>query len=718
MIVKRQGLSRRRFLQVVAGTGGALVLGVHLPRPAHAESERPDANRPNTDPNVFITLTPDNRVEVMIKHLEMGQGAFTGLAMLVGEELDAAWDQLVAKPAPGDPTKFNHTQWGPMQGTGGSTGLSSSYLQMRQVGAAMRQMLLAAAAKRWGVKADTLRTEQGQVINGNERLSYGELAEAARAEPVPNPDGLTLKNPDQFIYIGKPMPRLDKGKTDGSAIYTQDINLPGMLTAVVIHPPRFGAKVTGFNANGADKADGVEGIVTFSNGVAVVAKDFWTAQSAAKQVKVSWDESNAERLSTSAMWETLKGLTNQPGLIAEQKGDASTAFIEAAHTVEMDFATPFLPHATMEPMNCVARVDKDGCELWSGFQMPTGDQMGAARILGIKPEQVKANVLIAGSSFGRRANPAWDYGLECVDIARQFPGKPVKVVWTREVDTRAGWYRPAYYQRVKAAVDGEGKLLAWQQHIAGKSVVSGTPFESALVHNGIDHTSIEGATDLPYAFPNTDFRVHNHNHGVPVQWWRAVGHNHTALAKEVTMDALARKAGQDPVQFRLQQGTNPRYNAVLKTAAEKAGWGKEMGANRGMGVAVQFLFESYVALVAEVTMEGDEVKVDKITCVVDCGLAVDPDIVAAQMEGGIGFGLGQVLFSTLSIEDGKVKQSNFQNHKVARMRDMPEVEVHIMPSAEPPTGVGEPATAVVAPAVVNAVAAATGKYRTHLPLMG
>ncbi|MBY6187318.1 xanthine dehydrogenase family protein molybdopterin-binding subunit [Marinobacter hydrocarbonoclasticus] len=717
MIVNRTGLTRRRFLQVLGGTGGALVLGVHLPRRALAEESAP-APTPNWDPNVFVTLTPDNKVEVMIKHLEMGQGAFTGLAMLVAEELDAAWAQLVAKPAPGDASKYNHTLWGPMQGTGGSTGLSSSYLQMRQVGAAMRQMVLMAAAARWGVQADELRTEQGQVFNGTQRLSYGELAEAARQQPIPDTASLKLKDPKDFIYIGKSQPRLDTGKTNGSAIYTQDLQLPDMLTAVVIHPPRFGAKVKSVDAAGADKLPGVAGIVTFMNGVAIAADSFWQAQSAMKKVKVEWDETAAERLSTEPMWDELKALTEQPGLIAEQKGDASKALASAATTVALDFSTPFLPHAAMEPMNCVARVDKDRCEMWSGFQMPTGDQMGAAKMLGLKPEQVKVNVLIAGSSFGRRANPAWDYGLECVDIARQFPERPVKVVWTREVDTRAGWYRPAYYQRTRAAVDDDGKLLAWEQHIAGKSVVSGTPFESALVHNGIDHTSIEGATNLPYNVANTDFRVHNQSHGVPVQWWRAVGHNHTALAKEVTIDALARKAGKDPVQFRLEHGNNPRYNAVLKMAAEKAGWGKDLGANRGMGVAVQFLFDSYVALVAEVTTEGDEVRVDRITCVVDCGLAVDPDIVEAQMEGGIGFGLGQVLFSTLTLEDGKVKQSNFHNHKVARMRDMPEVSVHIMPSAEPPTGVGEPATGVVAPAVVNAVAAATGQYRTHLPLMG
>lgn len=717
MLRKQVGLTRRRFLQVMGGAGGALVMGVQLPRSVHAEAAA-DTPVQNWDPNVFITLTPDNRVEVMIKHLEMGQGAFTGLAMLVAEELDAAWDQLVAKPAPGDASKYNHLLWGAMQGTGGSTGLSSSYLQMRQVGAAMRQMLLGAAAEQWGVDKATLRTEQGAVIHGDQRLTYGQLAEAARAQPIPETATLALKDPKAFIYIGKPQRRLDLGKTNGQAIYTLDMQMPGMLTAVVIHPPRFGATLKSFDANGADKQPGVAGVVPFINGVAVVADRFWQAQSALKAVAVEWDESQAERLSTQAMWQELKAMTEQPGLIAEQNGDAATAMASAAHTVELDFATPFLPHATMEPMNCIARVDKDACELWSGFQMPTGDQMGAAKMLGLAPEQVKVNVLMAGSSFGRRANPAWDYGMECVDIARQFPGRPVKVVWTREVDTRAGWYRPAYYQRVKAGLNDKGELVAWQQRIAGKSVLSGTPFEAFGVHNGVDHTSVEGATNLPYKVANTDFRVHNHQHGVPVQWWRAVGHNHTALAKEVTIDALARKAGQDPVQFRLRHGTNPRYNAVLKMAAEKAGWGQDPGPNRGMGVAVQFLFESYVALVAEVTVKGKNVTVDKITCVVDCGLAVDPDIVAAQMEGGIGFGLGQVLFSTLIIEDGVVQESNFHNHKVARMRDMPEVAVHIMPSAEPPTGVGEPATGVVAPAVVNAVAAATGEYRTHLPLMG
>ncbi|MBY5993190.1 xanthine dehydrogenase family protein molybdopterin-binding subunit [Ferrimonas balearica] len=716
MMFKRTGMTRRRFLQVVGGTGGALVLGVQLPGRAQAE-EAPSGQAQNWDPNVFVTLTPENKVEVMIKHLEMGQGAFTGLAMLVAEELDAAWDQLVARPAPGNASKYNNLLWGPMQGTGGSTGLSSSYLQMRQVGAAMRQMVLGAAAARWGVEASALRTEQGQVINGSERLSYGDLAEAAKAQPIPQTASLKLKDPKEFLYIGKPQRRLDLGKTDGTAIYTQDLQLPNMLTALVIHPPRFGATVKSVKANGADQLPGVAGVVTFMNGVAVAADTFWQAKSALDQVKVEWDESGAERLSTATLFEDLQALAKAPGLVAEQKGDAGQAMGAAAQTVELEFETPFLPHAAMEPMNCVAQVDKDRCELWSGFQMPTGDQAGAAKLLGLQPEQVKVNVLLAGSSFGRRANPAWDYGMECVDIARQFPGRPVKVVWTREVDTRAGWYRPAYYNKVKAGVDGNGKLVAWQQQIAGKSVLKGTPFEPFMVHDGVDHTSIEGATDLPYAVANTDIRLHNQDHGVPVQWWRAVGHNHTALAKEVTIDALARKAGKDPVQFRLDHGTNPRYNAVLKLAAEKAGWGKSLGPNRGMGVAVQFLFESYVALVAEVTMEGDEFKVDKITCAVDCGLAVDPDIVTAQMEGGIGFGLGQVLFSRLDLEDGKVRQSNFHNHKVARMRDMPEVVVHIMPSAEPPTGVGEPSTAVVAPAVVNAIAAATGEYRTRLPLM-
>ncbi|SHI04645.1 xanthine dehydrogenase family protein molybdopterin-binding subunit [Ferrimonas marina] len=715
MMFRRTGLSRRRFLQVMGGTGGALVLGLQLPL---ARAETPSGEQPqNWDPNAFITLYPDNRVEILIKHLEMGQGAFTGLAMLVAEELDAAWDQLEAKPAPGNAALYNNLMWGPMQGTGGSTGLSSSYLQMRQVGAAMRQMLLAAAAARWGVSASSLRTEQGRIYNGEQSLSYGELAEAAQSQAIPETASLALKDTKDFIYIGKPQRRLDLGKTTGAAVYTMDLQLPEMLTALVIHPPRFGAKVKEVDSEKAKSMPGVAGVVTFFNGVAVVADSFWQAKKALDQVKVSWDEAEAERLDTDAMFAELKGLTQQQGLIAEQKGDSDKAMASAAKTVELEFTTPFLCHATMEPMNCVARVDKDGCELWSGFQMPTVEQMGAAQMLGLKPEQVKVNVLIAGSSFGRRANPVGDYGMECVDIARQFPGRPVKMIRTREVDTRAGWYRPAYYNRVKAGVDSEGKVVAWQQHIAGKRVTEGTPFAEFMIHDGIDHTSIEGAVDLPYAIANTNILVHNHSHKVPVLWWRAVGHNHTALAKEVTMDALARTAGQDAVAFRLAHGTNPRYDAVLNLAAEKAGWGKDLGPNRGMGVAVHFSFESYVALVAEVSVDGNEVRVDKVTCAVDCGLAVDPDVVAAQMEGGIGFGLGQVLFSKLELADGKVKQGNFNNHKVARMRDMPEIAVHIMPSTEPPTGVGEPATGVIAPAVVNAIADATGEYRTQMPLM-
>jgi len=733
---KIENASRRRFLEQGLALGAGLTLGLYLPVHGKDFKAGPgmaggmaggtDAAGARWEPNAFVRIGSDDIVTVIVKHLEMGQGTYTGLPTLVAEELDARWEQVRAEGAPADAGRYNNLFWGPTQGTGGSTAIANSFEQMRKAGAAARAMLVAAAALRWQVPAGEIEVHEGVVSHPKGmQATFGELAVEAAALEVPAE--VSLKDPSRFRLIGNPSIRRKDGagKIDGSARFTQDVRLPGMLTAVVAHPPLFGARVRAFDPAAARGVAGVAQVVEIPSGVAVLARDFWSAKTGRDLVaqSIEWDESQAFKLGSEEILAQYRELLGTPGLVARKEGDAEQALAQATKVIAGEFAVPFLAHAAMEPLNCVIAPDGDGVRVINGEQFQTIDQAAVAGVLGLDPTQVRIDMLFAGGSFGRRANPKSDYVVEAAEIFKAAGGKvPVKLQWTREDDTRAGWYRPLYVHRLRAGLDGDGKPVAWEHRIVGQSIMNGTPFASMLIVDGVDETSVEGAKNLPYRIPNLLIDLHSPELGVPVQWWRSVGSSHTAFAVECMIDELAAAAGQDPVAFRMALlADHPRHRGVLALAAEKAGWGEPLppagpDEKRGRGVAVHESFDSFVAQVVDVTVRGKAFSVDRVVIAVDCGIAVNPDLIEAQMEGGMGFGLSAALVSRLVLTEGRVEQSNFHDYQVLRMAQMPQVEVHIVPSAEGPTGVGEPATPVIAPAVANALAAATGQRLRTLPL--
>ncbi len=712
--------SRWRFLKGAAG----LTLAIYFPW-SFAQDAQKQAASATFEPNAFLRIGEDDSVTVIAKHLEMGQGTYTGLATIVAEELDADWSQVRVQSAPADASRYNNLQWGPMQGTGGSSAIANSWEQLRQAGATARAMLVAAAAQRWQVPAESITVAEGVLRHppSGRQARFGELAGAAAEQAVP--EQVRLKEPSEFKLIGQRIARKDSPeKINGSAIYTQDIHLPDMLTAVVAHPPRFGALVASFDPAPALAIDGVVEVVEIPNGVAVLARDTWTAKRGRDALTVEWDERAAFRLSSAQAFERFRTLAETPGTVAREEGDSEAALGDAAHTLEAEYDFPYLAHAAMEPMNCVIRLDREGCEAWFGAQIQTYDQAMLAGLFGLEPEQVRIHTLYAGGSFGRRASKGADYILETAHIVKAIDGRaPVKLVWLREDDMQAGNYRPMFHHRLRAGLDSQGRLVAWQHRLVGQSVAAGSPFEGAI-QNGIDATSVEGAANLPYAIANMRVDLHTpEDIAVPVQWWRAVGSTHTAFSTECFIDELAQTAGQDPVTWRLAMlEAHPRHAGVLKLAAEKAGWDRPLepgkdGERRGRGVAVHEAFGSFVAQVAEVTVQNDgRYRVDRVVCAVDCGIVVNPDVVRAQTEGGVGFALSAAMSEAITFTDGKVDQSNFHDYSPLRIADMPEVEVHLVPSTAAPTGIGEPPVAPLAPAVVNALAAATGKRVRRLPI--
>ena len=710
--------SRRSFLKLVAGTGAGLTLGLNLPNASANvnQSEKLNDNG-QFEPNAFVQIDTQGKVHVMIKHLEMGQGSYTGLSTLVAEELDANWDDVVAHGAPASP-KYNNLLWG-AQGTGGSSGIANSFEQMRLAGATAKAMLVAAAAAQWQVPEKEITVSNGTISHKGSKRStgFGPLVEQAAKLPVPPANSVVLKQPSEFRYIGQKLSRKDVGKTDGSAIFTQDFKLPGMLTAVVAHAPRFGAKIKRFDATSAKKVNGVVDVVQIPSGIAVVAQSFWQAKKGRDQLKVDWDEQQALKLSSEELMQNYRELADKPGLPAKIVGNAEQALAELETVIEADFEFPYLAHAAMEPMNCVAQVDTKGCQIWNGEQVHTLDQVAVAKALGISVDKVVINTLLAGGGFGRRANPASDYVLEAVHIAKSQNGVPIKLVWTREDDTQAGYYRPMYYHKLAGGIDRDGNITAWQQRIVGQSIVTGTGFEF-LVKDGIDATSVEGASTLPYHIDNFAVELHTVKLPVTVQWWRSVGHTHTAFSTEVFIERLARAANKDSVALRMAMlKGHPRHQGVLKLATEKAMWGSDLPKNHALGISVHESFNTFVAQVAQVSLQPEgKFKIEKVFCAVDCGLAINPDIIKAQMEGGIGFGLSALLMSEITLDQGKVEQANFNNYQVLRINQMPEIEVHIVASNKAPTGVGEPGTPPIAAAVVNALETLTGQQFNRLPL--
>ena len=714
--------TRRSLLVGATVVGGALLVGCSIPDALSAGSKfKPGAFGP------FLKLAADGTVTVVSKHIEFGQGSHAGLAAIVAEELDADWSKVVVEQAPANAKLYGTPMMFGMQGTGGSSAINSSWTLLRTAGAAARAMLVEAAAKTWGVPASEITVSNGIVSHASGKQSgFGPLvAEAAKITP---PQAPKLKDPKTFALVGTDLVRRKDSavKSNGTALYTQDVVLPEMLTAMVAHAPRFGATVKSFDDAAARKVPGVVAVHKIPTGVAVVAQSTWAAKQGRDALKVEWDETKAEKRSSAQMLTAFKNLASgktpapeKNGWAAfESKGDAAKA---AAGSGALDIAYdfPYLAHATMEPMNCVAMVGKGPPRLVFGSQFPTLDQINTAKIATVLPGSVEIETLFAGGSFGRRANFASDYVSECVHIAKKVGGgRPVKLVWTREDDMRAGYFRPMVHHTVRVTTDAEGYPATWRHRIVSQSIMKGSPAGTPK----LDDSAIEGTKGSPYlkATPVVDAQLLIADTGVPVLWWRSVGATHTAYVMEHTIDQLAKRAGKDPVAYRralYQKAGAKRHIAVLDLAAEKAGWASPAQAGWTRGVAVHESFGSVVAQVAEVKMENGQPKVGRVVTAIDCGTAISPDQIAAQMEGGTCYGLSAAMYGAITLTDGVVDQGNFDTYRVLRNSEAPTVETHILPSTNPPTGVGEPGTPVIGPAVANAILALTGKPTLSQPFV-
>ena len=707
-------MSRRDFIKKSGILGGGLVVGVFLSQQGSL-SMGSTRSRKSFMPNAFIRMGVDDSVTIIVNKSEMGQGVYTSLPMLVAEELEVDWSKVRVEAAPVNPA-YNHTVW-KSQATGGSTSVWSEFDRLREAGATAREMLISAAAEIWKIHPSNCRAEKGFVIHDatKRRLSYGQLVEKAAQRKVP--ESISLKQPKDFKIIGRSMKRLDTlEKTNGKAIFGIDAKVPGMLTALVAHPPVFGGEVKHFNAEKTKAVPGVREVIQIESGVAVVADSFWSAQLGREALEIVWDEGPNANLSTPTLREQYANLCKTPGVIARKDGDPSEAFNRATKQISAEYEVPYLAHATMEPLNCVVDLRHDRCDIWTGTQSQTMDRDAAARVAGLKPEQVQIHTLFLGGGFGRRANPQSDFVVEAVRVAKAVK-KPIQLIWTREDDMRAGYYRPMWYDRIAAGLDSKGNPIAWRHTIVGQSILQGTPF-AQTGRDWIDETSVEGAKEVPYEVPNIVVDLHTTRIGVPVQWWRSVGHSHTAFVVESFIDELAYAARKDPYEFRRKLlAKHPRQRGVLELAAQKAGWGKPLPAGYGRGIAVHKSFESFIAQVAEVSVApSGELRVHRVVCSIDCGRAVNPETIAAQMESGIVFGLTAALYGVITLKNGRVEQSNFHDYRMLGIQEMPKVEVYIVQSEEKPGGVGEPGVPPIAPAVCNAIFAATGKRIRRLPI--
>jgi len=674
----------------------------------------------------FIKIAPDGVVTVISKHVEFGQGNHAGLAAIAVEELGADWSKVKVEQAPANAKVYVNRALG-VQGTGGSSAIANSWPQLRKAGAAARAMFVEAAARKWNAPAGEITVQDGVVAHagGGRQATFAELLpDAAKIAPPAEP---VLKDPRTFTLIGTDRVRRKdaQAKSDGSARFTQDVRLPDMLTAMVAHPPRFGAKVAAFDAAEARKIPGVVEVHQIPTGVAVVARDTWAAKQGRDALKVTWDESRAEKRGSDqilAGYRALSGGKAPPGKLEWQafdsRGDATAATGAGAFEATYDF--PFLAHATMEPMNCVAQVNGANTKLTFGSQIPTIDQLNTAKIVGALPGAIQIETLFAGGSFGRRANFQSDYVAECVHIAKKVgKGRPVKLVWTREDDMQAGYFRPIAHHAVRVVTDKDGYPTHWRHRLVTQSISKGSPMPA----KGPEETAIEGVMGSPYlkATPNVDAQVILPDSGVPVLWWRSVGATHTAFVMEHTIDQLAKRAAKDPVAYRrvlYAKAGADRHLGVLNLAAEKAGWGSPAPAGWTRGVAVHESFGSVVAQIAEVKLVNGEPRIGRVVTAIDCGTAVSPDQIAAQMEGGTCYGLSAALFGKVDLKDGVVQQTNFDTYRVLRNNEAPTVETYIVPSTNAPSGVGEPGTPVIGPAVANALLAmAGGRPTTALPFV-
>jgi isoquinoline 1-oxidoreductase subunit beta len=706
-------LSRRNFILASTAVVGGFVVGFS---PAMATTVPDFVTLPKADQPVqpYVRINADNTVTVISAHMDMGQGIYSTIATLVTEELGC--DYALVKVEGGAGEAYGNLRFGGgFQITGGSSGTLSSYVRYRQAGAAAREMLVAAAAKQWAVDPSTVRVENSRLISGEKSASFGELADAAASMPVP--PSVKLKDSAAWTMIGKEGHRRNDSieKVNGQQQFTIDVKFDGLLTAVPIHPPLFGATVKSFDATKAKAMKGVVDVVQHPRGLAVVAETMWTAIKARDLVTVEWDESKALKKSSAGIIAEYREALKKPApVVARNEGNVDDAFKSAAKVIDVTFEFPYLAHAALEPLNAVARFNAVGTlEIWGGHQAPAFHIGAAAQVSGLPPEKIKLHIMKVGGGFGRRATFDSDIIVEAVATAKAV-GRPVKMQWTREDDTRGGRYRPAFVHALKAGIDKDGNLIAWHNHLVGSSIVAGTPFAAP---NGADESSLEGSSDIPYAIPNLKVDLTTMEAGVPVLWWRAVGSTHTAYAVETFMDEVAEAAGKDPVEFRLSLlKDKPRHAAVLKLAAEKSGWGTAAPEGRFRGIAVAESFKTVVAQMAEISMKDGKIKVEKVVCAVDCGVAVMPDQIKSQIEGGIGFGLGAILKSQITLENGRVNEGNFDGYEVLNISEMPSVEVHILPTDAYPTGVGEPGVPPIGPAVANAYYQATKKRARTLPL--
>lgn len=722
MTMHDKNLSRRTMLKGAS----ALVIGLYLPTAARAQSGaaqvlKGDGTAAVFAPNAFVRVGADDIVTVLSKHIEFGQGPFTGLATLVAEEMDADWSKMRVEHAPSDPQVYKNLLFG-IQGTGGSTAIANSYEQMRKAGATARALLVRAASEAWNVPAGEIIVEKSVLKHAasNRQSGFGAFADAAAKLPVP--DDVPLKNPADFKLIGRDgaVKKIDvPDKTDGKAQFTIDIREADMLTVVVAHPPRFGGKVATYDANDALKIPGVVAVKAIPSGVAVYAQGMWPAIKGREALKITWDESKAEKRGSDQLIEEYRALARKPGLVAGTHGDAEAALKGAAKVIEAEYIFPYLAHAPMEPLDGCMRWDGERVVARFGSQLQTGDHMTIAKVFGVTPDKVQIETMLAGGSFGRRATPDSHIAAELAQAAKAIgPNKPVKLVWTREDDLHGGYYRPLFVHRLRGAVQN-GKIVAWSNAIVGQSFLKGSAFE-AMIKDGIDATSVEGSKEIPYEVADFRCELHTPEVGVPTLWWRSVGHTHTGYAVECFIDELLQAAGKDPVAGRLElMGKAPRHAGVLRAVAELAKWSGPNPVNgRARGVAVVESFNSFIAQIAEVSAgEGGEPRVHKVWCAVDCGVAVNPDVIRAQMEGGIGFGLGHMLFGEITLKDGKPEQDNFDTYRSLRINEMPEIEVTIVNSTEKPTGVGEPGVPPIGPAVANAMARLGMSRPRRLPVV-
>jgi isoquinoline 1-oxidoreductase beta subunit len=696
--------SRRDFVKSSVVMGGGLVIGFVLPGAARFA----EGATPPFQPNAYIRVTPDNVVTVIVGQSEMGQGVLTAIPMLVAEELEADWSKIRIEQAPADPAFVNPIFKN--QATGGSTSVRGQWEPMRKAGATAREMLIAAAADTWKVDRSTCRAESGKVIHASgKKLTYGQLANKAANLPVPA--AVALKDPKDFTLLGKGAKRLDSpGKVNGTAQFGMDVHLPGMLTAVIAHSPVAGGKVASFNADKTKAMRGVKHVVQIGSGVAVVADGYWAAKQGRDALEIQWDEGANAGLSSDAIRKAMSELADKSGVVARKDGDVSTA--TAAKTIEAEYEAPYLAHACMEPMNCTAWVKPDGVEIWAGTQAQGNNQKVLSKVIGVQPEQIKVNTMLLGGGFGRRL--AQDFTVDAALISKAVGG-PVKLTYSREDDMKGHFYRPASHVKFTAGLDDAGNPVWYSARVSCSSIAAaaGLPLT-----NDLDTDAVYGLDEWPYDCPNVQVEWSRYEPGIGVWWLRSTGQSQNLFFSESFIDEMAVAAGKDPFEYRRGLLTQrPRHRAALELAASKAGWGSPLPAGRARGIAAFESHKSMVAQVAEVSLVDGKVKVHRVVCAVDCGMTVNPNIVRRQMESAIIFGLSAALYGKITIKDGRVQQSNFHDYPVVRMNETPQVEVHIVPSGEKPSGVGEPGTPPIAPAVCNALFALTGKRIRSLPIV-